>query len=122
MSKEKIKELGVVSHIQVVLENGQRVVKDRALFEVRFGKMLVDSVSADKIQIFLCRGETFEIESQNFFICVEAKDIEMPSNFLMKIGDVIFEVEKINNMELTVKRIIKGGFVKSGNKVMIVKF
>jgi len=122
MSKEKIKELGVVSHIQVVLENGLRVVKDRALFEVRFGKMLVDSVSADKIQIFLCRGETFEIESQNFFICVEAKDIEMPSNFLMKIGDVIFEVEKINDMELTVKRIIKGGFVKSGNKVMIVKF
>ncbi|CUS94452.1 hypothetical protein JGI15_11184 [Candidatus Kryptonium thompsonii] len=40
----------------------------------------------------------------------------------MKIGDVIFEVEKINDMELTVKRIIKGGFVKSGNKVMIVKF
>ncbi len=122
MPKESAKELGLVSHIQVVLENGQRVVRDRALFEVRFGKMLVDSVSADKIQIFLCRGEIFEIKSQSFLICVQAKDVEMPNNFLMKIGDVIFEVEKINDMELTVKRIIKGGFIRSGNKVVIVKF
>ena len=87
MSKEKIKELGVVSHIQVVLENGQRVVKDRALFEVRFGKMLVDSVSADKIQIFLCRGETFEIESQNFFICVDARDEKRQFEELQKIKE-----------------------------------
>lgn len=122
MSKENIKDLGIVSHIQVVLENGQRVIRDRALFGVKQGKMFIDLVSAEKIKIFLHRGELFEIKNQDFFICVEVKDVKMPSNFLIRIGKVVFEVEKINDSELTVKRIIKGGFVKAGNKVMIVKF
>lgn len=120
--KRGVKEIGIVSHIQVVLENGQRVIRDRALFGVKLGKMFVDSISAEKIKILLHRDETLEIKNQDFVIYVQTKDVEIPSNFMMKIGEVIFEVEKVNSMELSVKRIVKGGFVKAGNKVMIVKF
>ncbi len=122
MSQKSLEELGIVSYVQIILKNGQRVIRDRALFGVKLGEMFVDSISAEKIKIFLHRDETFEVKNQDFAVYVQAKGVEMPSNFLLKIGDVIFEVEKINDLELTVKKIIKGGFVKAGNKVMIVKF
>lgn len=112
-----------VLYIQLTLENGQRVVRDRALLRAVRGSFFIDSVQADIIKILLRQSEDTKLSDDKFAIFIFKKEeIDLPERFLVEIGDVILDIEKIKPFEFYVKDILRGGFIKAGNEVKIVKF
>jgi len=113
-----------VLYIQLTLENGQRVIRDRALLRAVRGSFFIDSVQADVIKILLRQSEDTKLSDDKFaiFIFKKEEEIDLPKRFLVEIGDVILDIEKIKPFEFYVKDILRGGFIKAGNEVKIVKF
>ncbi len=113
--------IGTVKYILLTLKNGQRVVRDRAVLRSEKGKIFVDSVQAENIKIL---GEDRESGGdENFAIIISIlKNVNLPQKFIIQIGDAVIEAEKVAPFEFEVRRILKGGFVKSGNDVLIVNF
>jgi uncharacterized protein YcsI (UPF0317 family) len=114
--------IGTVKYILITLGSGQSVVRNKAVLRKEMDKTFVNSHQAEKVKILLNDSEELNT-NEKFAIVVSSKEnIDLPQKFIIQIGDLIVEVEKISQFELEVRRILKGGFVKSGNKVSIVKF
>ncbi len=114
--------IGTVKYIIITLENGQHSVRNRALLRTVKGKIFIDSIQTETLKILLRDSE--EIDSnEKFAIAISTLEkIELSEEITIRIGDAILEATKVSQFELEVKSILKGGFVKSGNEVLVVKF
>ncbi|MDW8109401.1 MAG: hypothetical protein RMJ81_07100 [Candidatus Kryptonium sp.] len=112
-----------VLYIQLTLGNGQRVIRERALIRSKDGKFFIDSIEADSIKLLFKRSRDTMLTNEKFEIVLElTSEVEIPKRSFVKIGEAILEVEKIEPYRFRVSKILKGGFIKSGNEVKIVKF
>lgn len=115
--------LAFVLYIQLTLENGQKVIRDKALLRDEKGKFFIDSTQTDIIKVLFCDSENTRLIDDKFAIFIYRKEkVNLAKQLFLEIGDVILEIEKIKSFEFLVKNILKGGFVKAGNEVKIVKF
>lgn len=112
-----------VLYIQLTLGNGQKVIRERALVGNKDGKFFIDSMETDSIKLLFKRSRDTVLTNEKFEIVLElTNEVEIPKKLLVKIGEVILEVEKIEPYRFRVSKILKGGLIKSGNEVKVVKF
>ncbi len=105
------------------LENGQIVKRDRALFRVEGERTFVDRSTVDYVKVYFYENEevlgSFE-KKENFLVFIRVeKSKSISDKFKAKIGDLVVEVERVDKFEFKICKILKGGFVKSGNDVYI---
>lgn len=125
-----MRKIGVVSHIEITLESGQPTVRDRALIRNLKDKIFVDSIRADDVKVCFYKSEEdagfrehYLRDERSFLIFVRAREFSnSPDKFGVKIGDVIVELQKGKDDVFKISKILKGGFVKSGNEVFLLSF
>lgn len=125
-----VKKIGIVSHVETTLENGQVSVRNRALFRNVKDRVWVDSTYAGKIKVCFYKSEEdigfrgLSLRSEkNFFILVQVEELpSLPDEFVIKTGDVIAMLRRGEGAEFEISKILKGGFVKSGNEVYLLSF
>lgn len=116
------KSLGTVLYTQLMLQNGQKVIRERVLLRTKDNKFFVDSLQSDNIKVLLCSTPDSKVIDDEFVIFILKKDKIPPfENLLIEIDDVILEIEQIDAFNFRVKNILRGGFIKSGNEVKIIK-
>jgi len=114
---------GFVLYIQITLENGERTIRDRALLRNEWGRFFVDSIQADVINVLFCKSRNDEFPDEKFCIVVLIQEeVELPEKFSVKIGDATLKLEQVGDLKFRITDILRGGFVKSGHPVEIVKF
>ncbi len=119
------RKIGRVLFSRATLKSNQMTTRERILVSIERGKFFIDSVPVEEIRIYMCEdGESLSFGNEKFSIWVKLENyFELPKRFTIEIGDVKFEIEMIFNREgiwcFGVKKILKFGFVKSGNEVFI---
>ncbi len=125
-----MEKIGIVSHIETTLENGQTTVRDRVLLRSVGDRLFVDSICADEIKLYFYKSQDdigfreFSLRNEkSFSIFVEVKELpSLRDEFIVKIGDITAEIQKSKGTWYRVSKIFKGGFVKSGNEVYLLSF
>lgn len=123
-------KIGIVSHIEITLENGQSTVRNRVLIRTVKNKIFVDSIHADEVKVCFYKSEEdagFKEPSlgneKRFSLFVQAeKFLNLPDDFVVKIGVVVVKLQKDKGNAFKILKILKGGFVKSGNEVLMLSF
>ncbi len=119
------RKIGRVLFSRATLKSNQMTTRERILVSIERGKFFIDSVPVEEIRIYMCDDEeSLSFGNEKFSIWVKLENyFELPKRFTIEIGDVKFEIEMIFNREriwcFGVKKILKFGFVKSGNEVFI---
>ncbi len=125
-----MEKIGVVSHIEITLEKGKTTVRDRALLWSVRDRLFVDSIYADEIEVYFYKSEEDvgfrELSLRDdkiFFIFVQVEEFpSLSDEFILEIGDVTAELRRSKGGGFRVSKILKGGFVKSGNRVYLLSF
>jgi hypothetical protein len=119
------RKIGRVLFNMIVLKNGQMTVRERILIHCKRDKLFIDSAPAEEVKIYMCESEKVLTSNEDGFsiwIKIEAQ-FEPPEDFIIEIGDVKFEIEMLFRRSgiwcFRVKKILKFGFVKSGNEVFL---